>query len=238
MLLRMLCPFCDEEPLWDLSLGPGNQVEAIFCCETLREVVSHDPEALRMLLEEEAGVSGKAVVDTGWDWVLHFGLETGPVRQKVAQEFIRTHHRHNPPPPGWKYGFGLYNGPLLVGVCWVGRPVNRVLDDGATLEVNRLCVRTDVAPELARHACSKGYGEAARRARKLGFSRILTYTLESEPGTSLRGAGWDAVAQTKGGSWNCPSRPRTDKAPTCRKVRWERALRGGAFQGGPAPSKN
>jgi len=55
----------------------------------------------------------------------------------------------------------------------------------------------------------------------MGFRRVVTYTLESEPGTSLRATGWVPAKLTKGGSWNTPSRPREDNAPTCRKIRWD-----------------
>jgi hypothetical protein len=65
------------------------------------------------------------------------------------------------------------------------------------------------------------YGMARRVAQNMGYARLITYTLPSEGGASLRGAGWRQVAQTKGGSWDTPSRRRTDKAPTCPKWRWE-----------------
>ncbi|MBA3545173.1 MAG: hypothetical protein H0T76_01680 [Nannocystis sp.] len=52
------------------------------------------------------------------------------------------------------------------------------------------------------------------------YGRLITYTLASEPGTSLRTAGWREVAQVKGRSWSCASRPRTNR-PTVDKRRWE-----------------
>lgn len=97
----------------------------------------------------------------------------------------------------------------------IGRPVARALDDGLTLEVNR------VATDGAKNACSALYGAAWRAARALGYRRLVTYTLATEPGTSLDAAGWKVVGQVTGRSWSCPSRPRDDKHPTTNKVRWE-----------------
>lgn len=43
----------------------------------------------------------------------------------------------------------------------------------------------------------------------MGYTKIITYILESEPGTSLRASGWKLEADGVGGSdWNVPSRPR------------------------------
>ena len=51
----------------------------------------------------------------------------------------------------------------IVGVAIVGRPVSRYLDDGWTLEVNRLCTNG------YRNACSFLYSAAWRAARNLGY---------------------------------------------------------------------
>ena len=81
----------------------------------------------------------------------------------------------------------------LVGVAMVGRPVARKLCDGITAEVVRVCT------DGTRNACSILYAACARAAKSLGYHRILTYTLESEPGVSLRAAGWDVDAEGVGG---------------------------------------
>jgi hypothetical protein len=65
----------------------------------------------------------------------------------------------------------------------------------------------------------------------LGYERIQTFILDSEPGTSLRASGWEREAVSPGGQWNHPDEPylfdgpnrRTDQ-PTCAKVRWARRL--------------
>lgn len=43
----------------------------------------------------------------------------------------------------------------------------------------------------------------------MGYTKIITYILESELGTSLKASGWEKEADGVGGSnWNVPSRPR------------------------------
>jgi hypothetical protein len=105
----------------------------------------------------------------------------------------------------------------LVGVVIVGRPVSRHRDDGVTLEVTRLCT------DGTRNACSFLYGAAARAAFALGYSRIGTYILKSEPGTTLKAAGWKLIGETPGRSWSVPSRPRDDKHPIEPKLLFEAA---------------
>lgn len=106
----------------------------------------------------------------------------------------------------------------IVGVAMVGRPVARMSDNGWTAEVTRLC--TCDAPE-ARHAASKLYATAWRIAREMGYTRLITYTLASEQGTTLRAAGWHTVYEVRGRSWSCQSRPRVDKHPLENKTLWE-----------------
>ena len=133
-----------------------------------------------------------------------------------AAKFVSEHHRHHTQPVGHLFSIGAFRGGNLVGVVIVGRPVARRRDDGLTAEVTRLCV-LDAEP----NACSFLYGKAARAALAMGFKRIGTYTLKSEPGTSLKAAGWTMISESPGKSWSVPSRPRTDKHPTEPKLLWE-----------------
>jgi len=144
-------------------------------------------------------------------------LRAVPVAFDEAAEFVRAHHRHHTPPVGHKFSIGAAIGEALVGVVIVGRPVSRRRDDGLTLEVTRLCTMGD------RNACSFLYGAAARAAFALGYRRIGTYTLKSEPGTSLKAAGWKLIAETPGKSWSVPTRPRSDKHPLEPRLVWETA---------------
>jgi hypothetical protein len=95
------------------------------------------------------------------------------------------------------------------------RPVARERDDGVTAEVARL------ATDGTRNACSFLYGASARASFALGFKRIGTYILATEPGTSLLGAGWRALGEVRGRTWSCPSRPRVDTHPLQDKFLFE-----------------
>jgi hypothetical protein len=147
----------------------------------------------------------------------------------VASEFIGKHHRHHVPPRGAKFVVGCESHTYvdimpavkvwkLCGVAVAGRPVSRVLDDGKTLEVTRLC--TDGTP----NACSYLYSACARIAGEMGYYKIQTYILASESGVSLRAAGWQKEADIRGKSWSTPSRPRVDAAPTVNKERWAKIV--------------
>lgn len=142
-------------------------------------------------------------------------LSLQPISYKEACLFIGQYHRHHLAPWGWKFGIAANDGEKIVGIVTVGRPVSRMLDNGYTAEVTRCCT------DGTKNACSFLYAAAWRAARAMGYQRLITCTLVSEPGTSLRAAGWHALYETKGGSWNRPSRPRVDKAPTIQKTLWQ-----------------
>lgn len=132
-----------------------------------------------------------------------------------ANAYVSQYHRHHLPVVGHLFSIGASCGDTIVGVVIVGRPVSRMRDDGATAEVTRLCT------DGTRNACSFLYGAAARAAFALGFKRIGTYILASEPGTSLTAAGWRLIGERGGGSWSVPSRPRVDKHPLQKKILFE-----------------
>lgn len=143
-------------------------------------------------------------------------LELQPISFKEACQFVKKHHRHHLPPQGHKYSIAVNDGEKIVGVVIVGRPVARYLDDTWTLEVTRCCT------DGTKNAASMLYGAAWRAAKAMGYQRLITYTLASEPGTTLKASGWKEVYKTrKNKSWNAPSRPRIDKHPTGQKTLWE-----------------
>lgn len=226
----MGCVFCGEEELVELHDAWGREFMLATCCEGLHEAwmeYLNNPETEDQARAELAELVGEWVpcrqvyADDG-QVLLDFGLELRPIQQKVAKAFIREHHRHNPPPAGDRFRFGAFNGGELVAVMMVGRPVARALDHTQVVEVNRLCVNHELHHALTWKACSALYTKAVREAGARGFAKVITYTLESERGMSLRYARFRKEAITKGGSWNTPARPRKDRAPTCRKVRWAR----------------
>lgn len=59
-----------------------------------------------------------------------------------------------------------------------------------------------------------------RTAAALGYRRVITYTLASEPGTSLRAAGWHPTATVRAGPWSRRARPR-QAGLLADKRRWE-----------------
>jgi hypothetical protein len=62
----------------------------------------------------------------------------------------------------------------------------------------------------------------------MGFDRIQTYILDSEPGTSLKASGWEYEATTSGGNWNHSTKyagKRREDQPMTPKQRWGKTLR-------------
>lgn len=141
-----------------------------------------------------------------------------PIPLKEANAFVAEHHRHHKPVTGHKFSLGCTQDGQLVGVAIVGRPVSRYLDDGRTLEVNRLCSTGE------RNVCSFLYGAAARAAKALGYEKIITYTLDTEPGTSLRAAGWTCAGPAGGRRWTGQRKPAVDLYPAQMKLRYEKNL--------------
>ena len=144
-------------------------------------------------------------------------LQLAPITFRKANDFIKRHHRHHKPAQGHKFSISATKGGEIVGVVMVGRPVSRKRDDGFTAEVTRLCTDgTKNAPSFLLSA-------AARAAKAMGYTTVQTYTLPEEGGASLRAAGWTLAGESKGGSWDSPSRRRkvAGKYPTGSKWRWE-----------------
>ena len=127
-------------------------------------------------------------------------LTLTPINLKTANAFVQQYHRHHKPTRGHKFSIGVSDNGALVGVAICGRPVARRLDDGYTLEVNRLC--TDGTP----NACSILYAAAYRAARAMG------YTCEGRAG---------------GLEWNGAKAPKqADQYPRQMKTRWVKKKEG------------
>lgn len=144
-------------------------------------------------------------------------LEIVPISFAEAVEFIKVHHRHHKPPVGHKFSIAVAKDGVIVGVATVGRPVARRLDNGWILEVNR------VATDGTKNACSMLYAAAWRAAKAMGYKKLITYILNTEPGTSLQAAGWTCIGEVAGrGTWNVKSRPRVDNELSGqKKIRFE-----------------
>src|ERR1700728_159081 len=99
-------------------------------------------------------------------------LEIFPASLKEANCFVAAHHRHHQPVIGHKFSLSVVCAKGIVrGVAIVGRPAARYLDDGLTLEVNR--VATCGYP----NSCAALYGACRRAAFALGYRRLITYIL-------------------------------------------------------------
>ena len=146
-------------------------------------------------------------------------LRAEPCTITDAKRFVKRFHRHHKPPQGGLFAVAASSDGTLVGVAIVGRPVARLLQDGYTAEVTRL------ATDGTKNACSFLYAACWRAARALGYQKLITYILDTEPGTSLTAAGFKCVGKAGGGTWDRPTcnRDRVDKHPLQGKLRFERA---------------
>src|SRR5579859_562950 len=111
-------------------------------------------------------------------------MKIRPCELRDANAFVERLHRHHKKVQGHRFSIGLWDEDKLVGVAIVGRPVARMTDHTKVLEVTRLCT------DGTKNACSALYSAAARVGKELGYERIQTFILESEPGTSLIATGW------------------------------------------------
>ncbi|MCG5215467.1 XF1762 family protein [Streptosporangium sp. KLBMP 9127] len=112
-----------------------------------------------------------------------------PITLRTARAFVAWSHRYLLSPQGGNYAIGVNTTDgTLVGVVIADRPIIRAFDDGHTIEITRLS--TDGTP----NACSALLSAAWRAAKAMGYRRLITYALASEPGTSLRAAGLRRVA--------------------------------------------
>lgn len=145
-------------------------------------------------------------------------LELVPISYSEACEFVDKYHRHNPSPQGHKFSIGCAEDGEVVGVCMVGRPVARHLDDGWTVEVIRCCT------DGTKNANSKLYAAAWRVARNLGYRKLITYVGKDESGTTMEALQWKCVGEVEARSWHCKSRPRVDKHTIQARLRFEIAI--------------
>lgn len=151
-------------------------------------------------------------------------VEIVPVTLPLANALVARWHRHHAPLPG---GFGWFCLGAIVseemrGVAIGGRPTNRNNDNKQTIEVLRLA--SDGTPNV----CSALLGACGRVGRAMGASRVITYTLEQESGSSLKAAGW-TLEETGIQSWWAKGHSRTRAVERDHmaqlKVRWALNIR-------------
>ena len=138
------------------------------------------------------------------------------VELSEANAFIDVNHRHHEPVQGHRFSVGAEVAGKLVGVATVGRPVAPKTDKKFVAEVTRL------ATNGSKNTCSFLYAKAARIAQEMAFTKIQTFVLQSEPGTSLKAAGWTCEGLTNVGNWkNRPGRKNSESEP---KIKWSKQL--------------
>lgn len=153
-----------------------------------------------------------------------------PCEFSEAKGFVAALHRHHRPPQGHRFSLkAVDDSGKTVGVVIVGHPVARHQDKGYTLEITRLCT------DGTANACSFLIGAVKRAGRALGYKRLISYTLEEEPGASWKASGMEQTGTVKGQPWihtglqhkyplfDAESRNNNDH-PLVDKRRWEIAL--------------
>ena len=143
-------------------------------------------------------------------------LRLEPCGVTSARQYVARWHRHNEPPTGAIVCAVVVDPDGWArGVAMLGRPVSPALQAQGCLEINR------VATDGTRNACSMLYGWGSREARRRGANRLVTYTLETEPGTSLLAAGWVVTGVTKPRKSGWSNRNGRRQQVAIGKTRWE-----------------
>jgi hypothetical protein len=144
-----------------------------------------------------------------------------PLELSEANELVKKWHRHHKPVIGHRFSIGVLDSKtgIVVGAAIIGRPVARLVNWHTTVEVVRLVT------DGTKNACSILYAAAARIAREIGYEKIQTYILDSEPGISLIAADWICEIEKTGGGegWHSRDGRRYDQ-PNCTKQRWAKIL--------------
>lgn len=145
-------------------------------------------------------------------------MKIAPITFRQASEYINTYHRHHSSTIGCKFCISVIDDDgQLHGVAVCGRPVSRRLDDGLTLEINRVCT------DGTKNACSMLYGACCRIAKTMGYRKVITYTLQSEDGASLKASNFICEGQAGGTHWT-GVRNKGQSIPAEMKNRWSKSL--------------
>lgn len=158
-------------------------------------------------------------------------LKIVPTTLRAANDFVAEFHRHNGRTSrnGGKFAIALYFYDWQCGVAIVGNPISATFMNkekyGQVAEVLRTCV----SPLAPKGSVSMLYGACWRAWRAMGGTRLLTYTLQTESGSSLKGAGWKQVAEVRptDPSWRKNDgkiRSHDERSQAQPKYRWEVVL--------------
>ncbi len=146
-------------------------------------------------------------------------MRIAPITFREASEYINEKHRHHRATIGCKFCISVVGDDGQIhGVAVCGRPVGRYLDDGLTIEINRVCT------DGTRNVCSMLYGACCRIAREMGYELAITYTLQSEDGASLKASNFKCDGEAGGKHWT-GTRNRGQDIPAEMKTRWSKKLK-------------
>lgn len=143
-------------------------------------------------------------------------LELAPISVKDARRVVARWHSHHGAPRGGLIASSVVRGDDVVCVAILGRPSATRLGNLARRigEVTR--VASNGTPKAA-VMCLRALTEAALR---LGYRRLVSYTLLGEAGTLYRSAGWVVAGLVEASdAWH--SRPGRTIMQGGPKVRWE-----------------
>ena len=142
-------------------------------------------------------------------------IHIAPCSLNEANDFVLKHHRHHKPCTGHKFSVSIRNSDNeILGVAICGRPISRYLDDGYTLEINRCCTMG------VKNGCSMLYGACIRIAKAMGYDKVITYTLESEDGASLKASNFKYDGIAGGTVWTGRRSGHDNGVPAEMKKRW------------------
>lgn len=75
------------------------------------------------------------------------------------------------------------------------------------------------------NACSILYAAAYRAARAMGYTKVITYILDTESGVSLKAAGYVCEGRAGGLEWNGERKPKmANQYPHQMKTRWVKKI--------------
>jgi len=142
-------------------------------------------------------------------------MEIKPFTLKKANEFLKRYHRHSAPVTGGRFAVMAEFRGKIIGIGIAGRPTSRHLDNGLTAEITRVC--TDGTP----NANSFIYGKIKRILQAMGYKKIITYTLTSESGASLRAISAKIERTSRAEEWTREHRKRKSQPVySKKKYRW------------------
>lgn len=145
-------------------------------------------------------------------------LRLAPCTIKAAKRWVAQTHRHLPEFNGARFAVAVVDDAGEIHGVAVASNGPRVWEGTGRLNIGR------VSTDGTKDACSMLYGAICRAGKALGYTEAWTYTLPSEPGTSLRAAGFEEVGESAGGSHDRKGRPRHAPVQGGPKRRWRRIL--------------